>query len=408
MDMVFYYLTIYLAFLATGFPVGMLSIIWPLISEKLTVAIPYISLVRAMIAAGGVIACILSGRKVWKQDRALDLCLTGVSLETLGVIGLSLSRLFWHLLLWAFVLGFGIGVAATFLCIEAVREKSRLVFLQFSGLWTGTFLGTWILTETIDVLGSWRTGCQILGLTQIAIAAVAFLTRRVIKRDEKFRIRLDERFRKAEIDREREKNSRKTDVKTLVRIEKQYMKRVFLCCGAAFLLGIFIMADVLWPQSYRVAYTGASQEMTGFGMLAAAGGLAAGCLLYALILPMGRIAEVILYTALPVTLLLQQYLLHENSLTDYMILGFQFLTCAAVGPLFPKMVLIDDIRLDRDAETSLISLLPSFGIGSVIVVTPLTQSLVRAGQTEYFILYLLLVGAGILICLFLSNRAGKD
>ena len=97
--MVFYYLTIYLAFLATGFPVGMLSIIWPLISEKLTVAIPYISLVRAMIAAGGVIACILSGRKVWKQDRALDLCLTGVSLETLGVIGLSLSRLFWHLLL---------------------------------------------------------------------------------------------------------------------------------------------------------------------------------------------------------------------------------------------------------------------------------------------------------------------
>ena len=61
--MVLYSLTFFLALFSAGLPAGLYSIIWNQMSEKLTLAVPYVSLLRAMIAAGAVIACILCGRQ---------------------------------------------------------------------------------------------------------------------------------------------------------------------------------------------------------------------------------------------------------------------------------------------------------------------------------------------------------
>ena len=83
-DMALYNITLYLAFVAAGFPAGVYSSIWTQISGGLTVPVTSISLLRAMIAAGGVLACILSVRTSQKRERIFDLCLAGVSLETLG------------------------------------------------------------------------------------------------------------------------------------------------------------------------------------------------------------------------------------------------------------------------------------------------------------------------------------
>ena len=136
-DMALYNITLYLAFVAAGFPAGVYSSIWTQISGGLTVPVTSISLLRAMIAAGGVLACILSVRTSQKRERIFDLCLAGVSLETLGVIGLALSRMFWHLCLWSLVLGLGLGMSLTLLCIVVIRHDQRTVMLQFSGTGVG-------------------------------------------------------------------------------------------------------------------------------------------------------------------------------------------------------------------------------------------------------------------------------
>ena len=85
----------------------------------------------------------------------------------------------------------------------------------------------------------------------------------------------------------------------------------------------------------------------------------------------------------------KQYLIHTAGLTDMGMLFFQLFEGIMVGPVFPKLLLLDDVRLDREAETALLSLLPAFALGAVIVVTPLTQALVGAGQTRWFPLWLL-------------------
>lgn len=406
--MVLYSLTLYLAFLTAGFPAGIMSLIWTEISEKMTVEVPYISLMRTMIAAGAVLACILCGRLHQSRGKLLDMCLAGVSLETLGVIGLSMSRLFWHLLIWTFVLGLGFGMSLTLLCVAIFRMGERAALFQFSGAGAGAFLGSWILSSSLTVSGSWRTGCQVLGIIQIFLAALAFLIRRVLMRKPELRRKLEERSRKEDLDRERQKMDRRPDAAVLRTAEKRYMKRIGLSCIASFLLFLLISGIILWPQSYRVVDTGASAGTTPYGILTGTIGLAAGCIFFGTAGLRRKHVFGLSAVSMGVFLLLEAYLLQREALSGYGILIFQVLEGAAAGPIFPELVLLDDIMLDREAETSLISLMPAFGLGAFAMVTPLTQALVGAGQTGRFPLWLLLITAALEGCIFFSLREGKE
>ncbi len=407
-DMALYNITLYLAFVAAGFPAGVYSSIWTQISGGLTVPVTSISLLRAMIAAGGVLACILSVRTSQKRERIFDLCLAGVSLETLGVIGLALSRMFWHLCLWSLVLGLGLGMSLTLLCIVVIRHDQRTVMLQFSGTGVGAFAGSWILSAAMSLSGSWRTGCELLGLVQILTAFLAFFIRRSLIKGQDMRRKLDDRSREIDIFREQERRRVHVDEAGLRRAEKEYITRSAFSCAAAFLSGVLTLCMVLWPQSYRVIETGAAQEMTGYGVLMVSLGIAAGRVLAGAFRPEGRVSRLIWMGTAGALLLLEQYLIHIGGLTDRGMLFFQLFEGITVGPVFPKLLLLDDVRLDREAETALLSLLPAFALGAVIVVTPLTQALVGAGQTRWFPLWLLVVAACLGVCLFFGVKDGKD
>ena len=218
--MALYNVTLYLAFVAAGFPAGIYSSIWTQISGGMTVPVSSIILLRAMIAAGGVLACILAARIRQKREKTFDLCLAGVSLETLGVIGLALSRMFWHLCLWSFVLGLGFGMSLTLLCIVVIRLDQRTVMLQFSGTGLGAFAGNWILSAAMSLSGSWRTGCELLGLVQILMAFLAFFIRRSLIKGQDMRRKLDERSRDIDIFRERERRRVHVDESGLRQAEK--------------------------------------------------------------------------------------------------------------------------------------------------------------------------------------------
>lgn len=406
--MVLYSLTFFLALFSAGLPAGLYSIIWNQMSEKLTLAVPYVSLLRAMIAAGAVIACILCGRQPEKKERNLDLCLAGVSLETLGVVGLSLSRVFWNLMVWSFVLGLGYGMSLTLICMAAVRLSGRSIMLQFSGASAGILSGAWILMSAEDASGSWRTGCQVLALVQVIIIGSVFLIRRALLKGGDVRKKLEERSREAARERERQRKLRHPDREDLEQAERQFMTKALFSCFAAFAGTLLVFCLVLWPQSFRVASTGADMEMTGLGVVMTGLGLAAGRIAAALCRPKRNRLQIGAMALMAVLLLLEQYLIAENGLTDMGLLIFQLLTGAAAGPVFPSLLLLDDVRLDREAEGDLLALLPAFALGSWIVITPLTQALVGGGQTEHFPVWLLLITVVTGFFLFLSSRGEKD
>lgn len=405
--MILYAVTLYLAFFAAGFPAGLLSIVWTSVSEKMTLAVPYVSLLRAMAAAGAVTACILSARTGRKRDRNLDLCLAGVSLEALGVIGFSMSRVFWNLLLWSFILGLGCGISLTLLCMVLFGWSGRNILICFSGIPAGTFAGTWILSSALEASGSWRTACQILGITQILISVTAFLIRRAVMKDGLTARALDRRRRKRQQDRERVRRSGKADQDQIGRAVKSYLTRTFFSCAAAFITGILTVSLVLWPQSYRVVETGAGAVMTGYGLLCVSMGMASGCLVMGALLPGRRACLVLSGAGLLAVLLAEAFLTHEGALSDGAILRFQFMSGVFTGNIFPGIIMMDDVRLDPEAELGLIALAPAFLLGSYIVVTPLTQALVGSGQTGSFALWLLAMAAADGVCLFFSLRGEK-
>lgn len=405
--MALYSFALYLAYQAAGFPVGILSLIWPQICEKMTVAVPYISLMRAMIAAGGVSACILSGKLQRKREKLLDLCIAGVGLEALGVLGFSLSRLFWHLMVWAFVLGMGFGVSLTLLSLAVAIHGRKCVFFQYSGIGVGILAGSWLVSTVLSASGSWREACQILAVVQVLIVAAAFLLRRLLMREPDLRKKLEEDSRKQAIDREREKNSRRLTEEELGKAEKAFMKRTVMAAAASFLTCLLLLCITLWPQSYRVVDTAASAEMTGYGIVAEAAGLAAGYIFFG-IMPLSEKNTFRLSMGMLIILFLAEaYLIHLGALSGNGILIFQLLCGASAFPVFPQLVLLDDIRLDREAELSLISLFPAFGLGSWIAATPLTLALVGSGQSAHFPLWLLAITAGLCVCLIFSEREGK-
>ena len=149
-------------------------------------------------------------------------------------------------------------------------------------------------------------------------------------------------------------------------------------------------------------------EMTGLGVVMTGLGLAAGRIAAALCRPKRNRLQIGAMALMAVLLLLEQYLIAENGLTDMGLLIFQLLTGAAAGPVFPSLLLLDDVRLDREAEGDLLALLPAFALGSWIVITPLTQALVGGGQTEHFPVWLLLITVVTGFFLFLSSRGEKD
>ena len=406
--MILYGFTLYLAFMAAGFPAGAYSLIWTQISERMTVPVPSISILRAMVAAGAVLACIFWTRGGRKSERNLDLCLAGVSFETLGLIGFSLSRVFWNLMLWSFMLGIGYGTSLTLLCIVVMKLDRREIMLYFSGICTGAFAGCWLLSETIRISGSWRTGCQVLGLVQILIAVTAFFIRRVLMKGGELRGKLEERVRFMEIARERQRNCMSLEPSDMKMAEKQYMIRTFCACIAAFLTGILVFCITLWPQSYRVAQTYASQELTGYGVLMVSLGMAAGRIAAGAFRPRKKAVRVTALAGAGILLILEQILISREALTDQGLLFFQLLEGAAIGPVFPSLLFLDDVRLDKDAEMALLSLLPAFSLGSYVLGTPLTQALVGGGQAGYFPLWLLVLAAGLGICLFFSDRGERD
>lgn len=403
-----YNVTIYLAFLAAGLPAGIYSIIWDGISENLMAAVPYVGLVRSLIAAGGILACTLCGKWAKRRERWLDLSLAGVSLEAMAVIGLSLSRLFWHLLFWSLLLGLGLGTSLTFLYLLALGRGKETLPVLLSGTPAGCLIGTLLLDWGMEGAGSWRAACQVLGLTEILVGALAFLLRKTYLRRKEVRRKLEEEERKRQRDRDRSGRELLTDQADLERAGRQYLTKAACCCGAALLMGVLVACLVTWPQTYRVAETGANRQITDLSLVLVTLGLALGRVLAKCFPLTRRRMQVLSLAALGILLLLEQVLISRDGLTNQGILTFQLLAGVGIGPILPSLLSLDDVRLDPEDERGVLSLLPAFELGAYLLVTPLAQALVGGGQERFFPGWLLLITAACGCFLLASSKGDQN
>ena len=384
-------------------PAGVLSVIWEPISDNLTVGVPYIAILRVLITAGVIVAAVLSDRiRAYVMIR--DIVIGAAALETLALLGFSLSRVFWNLCIWSFCLGFGLGMGVSLLSRMVRRTGRHFSQLIFAGSSAGIAAGVWILSQVLARGVGWRTSCQILAVVQAMLCLLQFSLRRKARRNS------GEMLRKMERERNRVRSGRRqekirSDGEVDERFAPLYFRKVLCCYLVCVLCSILILGTMLWPDAYLVS-AGHSTLSSVRSVMLTAGGLTAGRIL-AYLIPLPEKVKRILPGVLTVLVCgITAVLVHAGASAVQLSI-LQFAAGAAAGPVFPGLILTDDERLDEDAQDSLLCLMPAFYFGGWALITPLTQALVGSSQENMYAVWLMAAAAVMTVFIVLSGKRVK-
>ena len=167
---------IYLAFISLGLPDALLGSAWPSIYPEFQVPVSYMGIVSVIIAMGTCVSSLLSDR----LTRALGTGkVTALSVATtaLALLGFSWSHSFWALCLWAIPYGLGAGsVDASLNNYVALHYESRHMSWLHCCWGVGAAAGPYIMGYVLTGGSSWNRGYQLIGILQICLTAVLFLS----------------------------------------------------------------------------------------------------------------------------------------------------------------------------------------------------------------------------------------
>ena len=166
---------IYLAFISLGLPDSALGSAWPVMGPSLGAGLSWVGIVTMIISAGTIVSSLMSVRVV---DRFGTGRVTAVSvaLTALAMLGFSLAREFWQILLLAIPYGLGAGaVDAALNAFVAVHYKSQHMSWLHCMWGVGASGGPVIMGACLGV-GTWNDGFRALGFLQLAVVVVLTLS----------------------------------------------------------------------------------------------------------------------------------------------------------------------------------------------------------------------------------------
>ena len=167
---------IYLAFISLGLPDTLLGAAWPAMYPSLSVPVASAGLLSMLIAASTIISSLLSGR-VLRRFGTSKVTLASVSLTAVALLGFSLSGSFWALCLWAVPYGLGAGsVDAALNHYVALHYSSRHMNWLHCFWGVGATVGPTVMGFCLARGLGWPAGYRIIGLAQVAVAAVLALS----------------------------------------------------------------------------------------------------------------------------------------------------------------------------------------------------------------------------------------
>ncbi len=167
---------IYVAFISLGLPDGLLGAAWPSIYPQIGVPVSYAGMVSMIIAIGTVISALLSDTLTLKLGTG-KITAISVGMTAVALLGFSMSDSFLALCLWAVPYGLGAGnVDASLNNYVALHYESKhMSWLHcFWGL--GATLGPYIMGAVLTGGGSWNSGYRMVGIIQIVLTALLFLS----------------------------------------------------------------------------------------------------------------------------------------------------------------------------------------------------------------------------------------
>ena len=167
---------IYLSFISLGLPDALLGSAWPVIYPEINVPVSWSGVIFMIISLGTVVSSLQSDR-LTKLLGAGKITAISVGLTAFALLGFSCSHSYWMLCLFAIPYGLGAGsVDAALNNYVALHFESRHMSWLHCMWGMGASVGPYIMSNATLRTGSWNNGYRIIGILQVVLCAVIFLS----------------------------------------------------------------------------------------------------------------------------------------------------------------------------------------------------------------------------------------
>ena len=172
---------IYLAFISLGLPDGLLGAAWPTMYPGFGVSVSYAGAVSMTIALGTIFSSLLSDRLTYHFGPG-KVTAFSVTMTAVALFGFATCDRYWMLILWAIPYGLGAGgVDASLNNYVALHYSSRHMSWLHCMWGVGASVGPYIMGWVLSGGKHWSGGYRIVGVLQVVLTAVLFLTLRLWK-----------------------------------------------------------------------------------------------------------------------------------------------------------------------------------------------------------------------------------
>ncbi|MGM0123104.1 hypothetical protein IGI37_000470 [Enterococcus sp. AZ194] len=167
---------IYIAFISLGLPDSLIGSAWPIMHADLHVPVSYAGMITMTIAAGTIVSSLFSDKLTRKLGAGMVTALS-VLTTAIALFGFSISHSFLALILWAIPYGLGAGaVDAALNNYVALHYASRHMNWLHCFWGVGAALSPYIMSYYLTNGQGWNTGYQTIGLLQIGLTVILFIS----------------------------------------------------------------------------------------------------------------------------------------------------------------------------------------------------------------------------------------
>ena len=175
-------LLVFLAFISLGLPDGLLGVAWPSIRASFGLSLDSLGMLLFAATAGYLTSSFFSG-KIISQMGVGGVLAASCAATGLGLIGYTLVPAWWMMVLLGVVAGLGAGaIDAGLNTYVAANFKENLMQWMHACYGIGVTLGPIIMTNGLNLFGSWRVGYAFVGSAQLLLAFSFVLTLKMWKR----------------------------------------------------------------------------------------------------------------------------------------------------------------------------------------------------------------------------------
>lgn len=235
---------IYLSFISLGLPDALLGSAWPTMCLEFDVPVSYAGFISTIISAGTIVSSLLSDRMTRWLGTARVTAFS-VATTAIALLGFSLTKNYWLLLVWAVPYGLGAGsVDAALNNYVALHYASRHMSWLHCMWGLGASAGPYIMGYALTSGRSWNMGYRYIALMQIVLTAVLFISIPIWK-GKRDRIRQEEKT----------PDSTPLSLKQIFGIPgaKEILIAFFCYCAAE-------STAMLWGSTYLVRHLGMGED----------------------------------------------------------------------------------------------------------------------------------------------------